>query len=91
LDEFEGQGHHEQIHHFGSLFLFGKTSLASNYGRVCNRAAHYIFTLWFILSSHIHGLLKIQVAKNRHLGTIVPTVSLELRHVSTIGKILVKQ
>ena len=38
-----------------------------------------------------HGLLKIQVAKNRHLGTITPTVSLELRHVSTIGKILVKQ
>jgi len=61
LDEFEGQGHHEQIHHFGSLLLFRKTSLASNYDRVCNRAAHYIFTLWFLLSSHILSHWKLDV------------------------------
>jgi len=35
-----------------------------------------------------------KVAKNRHLGTIAqlcPAISLQLRHVSTIGKELVKQ
>ena len=35
-----------------------------------------------------------KVAKNRHLGTIAqlcPAISSELRHVSTIGKKLVKQ
>jgi len=35
-----------------------------------------------------------KVAKNRHLGTIVQlrrAISLQLRHVSTIGKKLVKQ
>jgi len=43
------------------------------------------------------GSLKMQdakVAKNRHLGTIAQlcrAISLQLRHVSTIGKKLVKQ
>jgi len=35
-----------------------------------------------------------KVAKNRHLSTIAqlcPAISLQLRHVSTIGKKLVKQ
>ena len=94
-----------------------------------NRAGHYIFALWFLLSIYLssffsspnvsrcrldvyhtstHGValmrisdaglkrgsLQIQDAKNRHLGTIAQlcrTISLQLRHVSTIGKKLVKQ
>jgi len=39
------------------------------------------------------GSLEIQHAKNRHFGTIAQlcrTISSELRHVSTIGKKLVK-
>jgi len=41
-----------------------------------------------------HGSLKIQNSKNRHLGTITHlclAMSSQLRHVSTIGKKLVKQ
>jgi len=95
-----------------------------------NRACHYIFAMWFLLSSFYspnlsrrrldvyhtstHGValvriedaglkraarssLKIQDAKatkNRHLGTIAQlcrTISSQLKHVSTIGKKLVKQ
>jgi len=40
------------------------------------------------------GSLEIHDAKNRHFGTIAQlfrAVSLQLRHVSTIGKRLVKQ
>ena len=40
------------------------------------------------------GSLQIQDAKNRHLGTtaqLCRAISLQLRHVSTIGKKLVKQ
>ena len=40
------------------------------------------------------GSLQIQDAKNRHLGTIAQlcqAISSQLRHVSTIGKKLVKQ
>ena len=40
------------------------------------------------------GSLKIQDAKNRHLGTIAQfcrAISSQLRHVSTIGKKVVKQ
>jgi len=41
-----------------------------------------------------HGSLEIQDAKNRHFGTITQlcrAIYSELRHVSTIGKKLVKQ
>ena len=70
-----------------------------------NRADHYIFMLFlsFFSSPNLsgrrlkcaaHGSLQIQDAKNRHLGTIAQlcrAISSHLRHVSTIGKKLVKQ
>ena len=100
-----------------------------------NRADHYIFILWFLLSfflllfflaysqlsqigclPHFHTWCGLsaklgcrsetcctrlaentghkKVAKNRHLGTVAQlcrAISLQLRHVSTIGKKLVKQ
>ena len=97
-----------------------------------NRADHYIFALWLLLSffsspnlsrrrldirhTSTHGVALVsanfrcryetcctrlaentgrkKVAKSRHLGTIVQfcrAISSQLRHVSTIGKKLVKQ
>ena len=98
---------------------------------VCNRADHYIFMLWFVLSSSSSSFFprlisaapqigclpyshtwcglsanlrcrsetcctrlaentgRKKVAKNHHLGTIAQicrAISLQLRHVSTIGK-----
>ena len=94
---------------------------------LCNRASHYIFALWFLLSffsspnlSHhrldvyhtsthdvvlvriwnaclkcaAHSLLEMQDPKSRHLGPIAQlcrAMSSQLKHVSTIGKKLVKQ
>jgi len=90
---------------------------------VCNRAGHYIFALWFLLSSSIYLLFSSPILsghtsthgvnlecrsemcctwldgnagpkkspKIRHLGTIAQlcrAISSELRHLSTIGKIL---
>ena len=67
-----------------------------------NRAGHYIFALWFLLLLSFffffHRMCCARLAgnagpkkspKNRHLGTIAQicrAVSLQLRHVSTIGK-----
>jgi len=60
-------------------------------------AAEICWRVWgtpVILRRSARGLLKIQDAKNRHFGTIAQlcrAISSELRHVSTIGKKLVKQ
>jgi len=57
-----------------------------------SRCGHYIFALWFLSIFLSAGPRK--VAKNCHLGTIAQlcrVISLQLRHVSTIGKKLVKQ
>ena len=90
---------------------------------LCNRTGHYIFVLWFLLSSIFFPRLISAVAwcgpsanlecrsemcsarfagnagpkkspKNHHLGTIAQlcrAISSQLRHVSTIGKKIVKQ
>ena len=73
---------------------------------LCNRAGHYILPCSFYLLSSFFSLLNLSGrrldvyhtsthgAKNCHFGTIAQlcrAISLELRHVSTIGKKLVKQ
>jgi len=54
---------------------------------------HWVYCKIFKLLYLARGLLKILDAKNRHFGTIAQlcqAVSSQLRHVSTIGKKLVK-
>jgi len=67
---------------------------------LCNRADHYIFALWFLLSFFFfwsetwYARLAGNAGpkkwpKSRHLGTIAQlcrAISSQLRHVSTIGK-----
>jgi len=67
---------------------------------LCNRETMYIFMLWFVLSSSSFfsspnlSRRRLDVCHTFTLGTIAQlcrAISLQLRHVSTIGKKLVKQ
>ena len=120
--------------HYNALSSSSCCSLSSTLDNIimvalCNRADHYIFTLWFLsffflffflawsqqsaigclpyfhtwcgLSANLECMSEMCCTrlaentgcKNRHFGTIAQlcrVVSLQLRHVSTIGKKLVK-
>jgi len=84
-----------------SSFFFSSPNLSGRTLDVCHTLTHDValVRIWNAgLKCAAHGSLKIQdtkkVAKNRHLGTIAElcrTISSQQRHVSTIGKKLVKQ
>jgi len=78
-------------------FFFSSPNLSGCRLDVYHTSAHGVALarIWNAgLKCTVGGLLKIQDAKNRHLGTIAQlcrTISLHLRYVSTIRKKLVKQ
>jgi len=81
-----------------SSFFFSSTNLSGRRLGVYHTFTHGVVASVQIWNAGMkcteRGLLKIQNAKNRHLGTIAQlcrAVFLQLRHVSTIGKKLVKQ
>jgi len=73
-------------HYIFILFLSFFFLLLLFFPRLISAVGDWMFT--------IRGSLQIQDAKNRHFGTIAQlcrAISSQLRHVSTIGKKLVKQ
>jgi len=89
------------LHPFYLSFFFFSPNLSRRRLDVCHTSTHGVALVQFWDAGLKHdacGSLKIQdakkVTKNRHLGTITQlcrAISLQLRHVSTIGKQLVKQ
>jgi len=82
---------------FLSSFFFSSPNLSGRRLDVYHTSAHGVALLRIEnvgLKCAARGSLQIQNAKNRHLGTIAQlrwAISSQLRHVSTIGKKLVKQ
>ena len=77
---------------FFFFFCFSSPNLSSRRLDVYHTLAHGVALVRILnagLKCAARGSLKIQDAKNRHLGTIVQicrAISSQLRHVSTIGK-----
>ena len=93
-------------HYIFALWLllssfFSSPNLSRRRSDVCHTSTHGVALVRISdagLKPAARGLLKNtgrkKLAKNRHLGTIAQlcrAISLQLRHVSTIGKKLVKQ
>ena len=79
-----------------SIFFFFSPNLSRRRFDVCHTSTRGVALVRISdagLKHAAHGSLQIQDAKNRHLGTIAQlcrAISSQLRHVSTIGKKLVK-
>jgi len=82
-----------------SFFFFSSPNLSRRRLDVCHTSTHRVALVQISdggLKHAAHGSLQIQDAKNSHLRTIAQlcrclAISLQLSHVSTIGKKIVKQ
>jgi len=81
----------------GFFLLFSSHNLSRRRLDVYHTLTHGVALVRILnvgLKRSAHGSLEMQDAKIRHLGTIAQlcrAISLQLRHISTIGKKLVKQ